>query len=122
MKDKYLTVKQYIKPAIAQILSSQEFTDYHHYSVILKTPLIGRDNVKVKNLPIVRPSQALLQKINDILATTIPVALLADQSVITYFETYRNYKMDFIDSQFMITKLSFVEKELEAYLNAVGND
>lgn len=122
MKDKYLTVKQYIKPAIAQILSSQEFTDYHHYSVILKTPLIGRDNVKVKNLPIVRPSQALLQKINDILATTIPVALLADQSVITYFETYLNYKMDFIDSQFMITKLSFVEKELEAYLNAVGND
>jgi len=122
LKDNFSFIKQQIKSAVKQILSSQEFIDYHHYSVMLKAPLIGRDSIKIKEIPIVRPDRNFSKKINDILAATIPVALLERIEVISYFEAYLNYKMDFADFQFIIAKLNGVEKELEIFLMSLENN
>src|SRR5581483_792150 len=122
LKDDFATVKQQIKSAVSQILGTQECIDYYRYKIMLTLPLIGRDNIKAKSLPILRPHQALSKKINDILASTIPVALLGRIEILTYFETYLNYKMDLLDAHLTITKFRLLEKELEAFIASIENE
>jgi len=121
LPEQYNTLKQQIKAALEQIVASQEFVNYHQYSVMLKTPLLGRDNIEVKDMPIVRPDHAFAKKINEILAATIPVALLERIEVLSCFESYLNYKMDLIDSQFMVAKLKALEQEMLAYVATLEN-
>ncbi len=120
--DVYETTKQQIKSAVNQILESQEFMDYHHYCVMLKTPLIGRDNMKVKDIPVIRPDHALSKKINDILAATVPVKLLQQVEVLSYFETYLNYKIDLVESQVIVAKLHIVEDQMVQLLDQLENN
>ena len=121
LPDNYLTLKQQIKSAVEQIIATQEFAYYYQYCVMLKAPLIGRDHIKAKEMPIVRPDHTFSQKISEILVATIPVALMQRVEVISYFEACLNYKMDLIDAQFVVAKLSMLEKEIYAYLDALND-